>query len=330
MTQSVDFIPKNFTPPSFDIADVNNWKQYFQEQGYVVINNVLNDSQIKTAKTLLWEFLTNLNSNLNRNDSTSWINSNWPQTALKKGIVSGYGAGQSEFMWYLRKRESIKIPFAKIWNCDIGNLVPSFDGFSIFRPLNNHPEWKTDDSLWYHVDQNGHDKPGFICVQGQVLLTDSDEHDGGFVLIPKSQSVFCKIFQRLPDLGKGEIDFIRFNPTDINSPWYYEFKDYQLSPVKLCVQKGSMVLWDSRTTHCNVAAKPKSDEDPNELRRITAFISFAPRAHLTGEDIIRRVDCYQSYGTSTHWVQSFTHPNEKITRPTKFNLPDDSKVLSMI
>lgn len=41
------------------------------------------------------------------------------------------------------------------------------------------PTEKTTYSSWLHSDQPRNDKC-FICVQGVVLLTDSEENDGGF------------------------------------------------------------------------------------------------------------------------------------------------------
>jgi hypothetical protein len=324
------FKPDPFHPPLFELKDVNDWKSYFQENGYVVIKNIIDSTKIDKAKTLLWDFLTKMGTGIKEDDETTWSDDRWPGTALKKGIVSGYGAGQSDFMWSLREVREVRIPFAELWNCDIGDLVPSFDGFSIFRPINKNPFWKTDNSLWYHVDQNGHDKPSFACVQGQVILLDSNEKDGGFVLIPQSHKVFSDIFQRFPNLGKDQIDFIRFNPNDHDSPWYHEFVDHQLTPVKLCVPAGSLILWDSRTTHCNCAAEEIHNEIPNRLRRITAFISFAPRSQLTESDIIRRQECFSTGGTSTHWINAITHPHERSTRPINFlppNLTDEQKQL---
>lgn len=309
-------------PPLFEISNVSEWRDHYNNFGYVVIKNVLTAQQIQEAENLLWKFLSGLGTGIERNNSKTWSNEQWPQSALKKGIVSGYGAGQSDFMWYLRCIDSIRKPFAEIWCCDKTDLVPSFDGFSIFRPINENPQWITDDSLWYHVDQNGHEKPGFACVQGQVALIDSNQRDGGFVLIPKSQKVFGNIFQRLPDLGQGQIDFIRFNPKDSDSPWYHEFKNENLFPIKLCVPAGSLILWDSRTAHCNCAAQPIVNEDPNKLRRITAFISFAPRSQLIKADVERRKECFNTGGTSTHWIQAITHPHERSTRPHNFVPPE--------
>lgn len=315
------FEPQPFHPPLFDLTNVDDWKSFFHDNGYVVIRNIIGSPSIEKAKTLMWEFFTKMGTGIREGDPETWIDDQWPGTALKKGIVSGYGAGQSDFMWFLRGIRDVRTPFSRLWDCDLNDLVPSFDGFSIFRPVNQNPKWKTDNSLWYHIDQNGHDKPSFVCVQGQVLLLNSDENDGGFVLVPKSHAVFGDIFKRLPSLGKDQIDFIRFNPNDLQSPWYHEFVEHQLYPIKLCAPAGSLVLWDSRTTHCNCAAAPSKNEMHDQLRRITAFISFAPRSQLTESDIIRRKECFATGGTSTHWINAITHPHERLTRPTNFVPP---------
>ncbi len=109
-------------------------------------------------------------------------------------------------------------------------LATSFDGFCLHRPFEYNKAWHTK-SAWYHLDQNGHNKPHKICVQGFVNYYDSDavccklnlpcnsscsltsayfllQEDGGLVVVPRSHEIFNEIFKNRPELAPLP-DFIR-------------------------------------------------------------------------------------------------------------------------
>ena len=53
--------------PRFEPGSIES-KQYLQEYGYVVIKNVLSKQESNTAINLIWDYLEELNTGINRND----------------------------------------------------------------------------------------------------------------------------------------------------------------------------------------------------------------------------------------------------------------------
>ena len=88
MTSSIDYT----TPtPRFSVNNPESFKEgidYLNEFGYAVISDVLNDSEVKEGKALLWKFIeTATNGSVQRDDPQTWSN-NWYSIELKGGNVA--------------------------------------------------------------------------------------------------------------------------------------------------------------------------------------------------------------------------------------------------
>ncbi len=116
-----------------------------------------------------------------------------------------------------------------------------------------------------------------------------------------------------------------------DGPWEKEIKEAGLKPVKLCIRAGDMVLWDSRTIHCNapattvrplVISKPATGahtgvfwrsthqarpipEDGSVLppRRLVAYVCMTPMARLTQDIKRQRREAYFAGYTTSHWPE---------------------------
>ncbi len=156
-----------------------------------------------------------------------------PKGAANLFTNMGRRRGKST-MPVLRTKEKEKQRFKAPHNFTFQQqLVTSFDGFCMHRPFEYNQAFHTKTG-WYHLDQNGHNKPHRICVQGFVNYYDSDpvssiylgslnimhfsllilcclfvlkQEDGGLVVVPRSQEIFNEIFKNRPELvSRG--DFI--------------------------------------------------------------------------------------------------------------------------
>jgi len=208
-------------------------------------------------------------------------------------------------------------------------LATSFDGFCIYRPAEYNPEWATGAS-WYHVDQAGNVKPNKICVQGLVNYYDSGETDGGLVVVPGSQKVFQAIFRNRPTWGRDG-DFVSIpkldddDDDDEESPWNKEIKEAGLAPVKLCFKAGDMVVWDSRTIHCNAPATALRPlpQDGSVLppRRLVAYVCMTPASRLTKEaKELRRKAYFEGFST-THWPEEVRYSGGLTSSVAKYWKP---------
>ena len=192
--------------------------------------------------------------------------------------------------------------FSLIWGGD-EDLVVSFDGGNAFRPWKNNQDWKTKGG-WWHVDQNslkGEQRRGRVCVQasqffpttrqqcaifsefepqGLVTYTDSSAESGGLCVIPGSHKHHHDLCCRSPSANMLK-DFVHVQADDA----------LLLDGGGLvCARAGDLLLWDSRTIHCNTPAIAELDAELQateakqlslELLRVVSYVCMQPRRMAT-------------------------------------------------
>jgi len=296
-------------------------KSYLEENGYVVIANVLSSDELKNAIELLWKYLKSIG--WRRNDLSTW--KDFPGYT-SHGVIYKYGIGQSEVQWYTRTCPKVLETFSKLWNVKQTELLTSFDGVGIFRPYDKNPDWKTH-GQWFHVDQNPQFKPNLDCYQGAIPLYDQNEYSGGTVVIPKTHTSFQEIFKTIPHRNKNLVSI--------------PAKHWVLNQKKLlvCAKAGDIILWDSRTIHCNTPPlievsqqnnllnyfkkekeinenenenEVKKDEKVNqndnndnekkkkEFVRLVSYVCMTPKSKANESTIQKRKLAYENLVTSTH------------------------------
>jgi ectoine hydroxylase-related dioxygenase (phytanoyl-CoA dioxygenase family) len=268
-------------------------KDYLDANGYVVVKNVLNASDITASELLLWEYL-NKSAGMKRDDTTTWTRENLSKIGLPDNGILCVGFAQSACMWNIRLKPRIKIAFSTIH--ETTDLIVSMDGGNIFLP------WHRDDASlsmktetgWYHVDQ-GTTMRGFQCVQGLVSLTDVTPSTGGLCLIPGSAACHNELL----DLTRETDNFVEIPPT------FHALNRKQILP--LC-QAGDMILWDSRTMHCSTPALEQPTQPIDQLLRVAAYICMTPKEWATKEVIQNRVQAYMREMSLHHWPHILTHP----------------------
>jgi hypothetical protein len=303
-----DFAPIPLIPEKFDPGDPKA-AQYLEENGYVVFSQLANSKEVEKAKGLFWDHIENFTS-AQRGDVSSWKDDTWPGDPTN-GIIFNIGIGQSAFLWYLRTLPNVKKAFAGIWGDS--DLLVSFDGCGVFRPVEYKHTWRTKGG-WFHIDQNLYQKKGRHCVQGLVNLRKSGEYDGGFVVVPQSHKMMENAFAKYSDLCQMDGDYFRFErDADFWEDEKKRIADYShahaLQPVKICLEPGDFVMWDSRTVHCNHPPTRLSD-DPSastSLKRLVAYICMSPAKMAKDlEDLIEnRVFAFNNGISTSHWPHEF-------------------------
>jgi len=282
--------------------------QYMEENGYVIFKQVASEDELKQARNLMWEFFEGLNRGVKRDDVKTW---NKLPAYPTNGIVAGFGVGQSAFVWYVRTLPKVKACFSAVWGGDTRLLV-SFDGCGIFRPWTYNRDWRTEPG-WYHVDQNPRLKPGRHSVQGLVSLYDCDETTGSLVVMPRSH----RLFETLQSLKPQSNDFV---PLPDDHP-------LQRAESRLVrCRAGDLVLWDSRTIHCNSPATTPLHQDVFDsvskqwrLLRAVAYVCMTPLRLAPTDPVARkkliqlRLQAFKHLQTTSHWPHEF-HETEDITK----------------
>mmetsp|Transcript_32466 Transcript_32466/g.62523 ORF Transcript_32466/g.62523 Transcript_32466/m.62523 type:complete len:577 (+) Transcript_32466:134-1864(+) len=305
-------------PPRF-AADDPQLLEHLHAHGYAVVAAAADETEVATATSLLWDFLEKT-VGMCRTEPGSWSDGRFRQIGNPAtGIVSGHGFGHAEVCWFARLLPNVQRAFAQIW--DTERLVTSFDGGNIFRPFHRIScgSQKTSGG-WWHVDQ-GRTKHGLHAVQGLLTLRDVRGETGGFCVVPGSHRGHSRLvdfaawddgdFVMVPkdesgadghDDGGGGVD----GDDGVDDSFGLEFN--VRDGVMLECDAGDLVLWDSRTVHCNAPALSSPTDKgvaDDELLRAVLYVCMTPAERATEEVLrLRRRSFIAGVGT-THWPHTF-------------------------
>ena len=224
----------------------------------------------KTIREGILDWLHRTCNRFNPGDQTTWVRANIPYNL--HGIFKHW-VGHIEPIW--KAREACHPVFAQLWQTP--DLLTSFDGCCLLTPGKH--QYKN----WIHCDQ-GRKVRYFANVQGILNLYPNGPADGGTVLMSGSHTRFSEYFDRHPT--EGISGFCRVDPLD---PC---LKGCQI--VKPCVEEGELLLFDSRTFHCNMAPLGNNP-------RICVYVSMQPKVHATQADLQKRQKLAQEIRMTGHW-----------------------------
>jgi len=260
--------------------------EHLDKHGFVVIKGVVDAQQLEKAEQLLWDFLSE-HAGWQRGQPDTWSDEGLQRVSangIANGIINKRGAGQSELNWYVRTLPKIRQVFEHVWGSD--ELLTSFDVFGVFRPWHSGKFMKTLGG-WFHVDQ-GPLTSGKQCVQGLLSIYDQDASTGGLTVIPGSHLRFEEV-----------------QATAANQEEYIELEEscpvWQAPHRLVVMQRGDVVLWDSRCVHCNTPATEQPMTPLDRLLRAVVYVCMTPREKATEQTIEDRKKGYTSSMTTTHW-----------------------------
>lgn len=172
---------------------------HLQEEGYVVIKDVLSVAECTDALEKLWQELE-MAPGVSRHDPSTWGDNS----------TFGNNWGHSDFLWFVRGLPNVRKVWEMIHRTD--DLLVSFDGASLYRPWGINPEWcavpisaslgpsfraahrlrsrdrprRNAPAMGLHTDRRNHEGIPDGYVQGLVNLITTSAVSGGNVVIPKS------------------------------------------------------------------------------------------------------------------------------------------------
>ena len=240
-------------------------KKELTNNGYIVIENILNKEEIDYCRDEFFKWKSNIN------DHDYLHNLIDPH-----GIYKYFKVGHTRYAWFIRTHVKVQEVFKKIWETD--ELVVSFDGSCY---LNN--KINKVDNCWTHTDQASNCSE-LKCYQGLVSLTDNI--DRTLVVYEGSNNLHKKYFEER-------------NIT--NSRNWNKICPKYLESIKDCkrvlnIKAGSLVLWDSRTFHQNQYGKLQEE-------RLVQYICFLPKKNKNNSEKMRekRLKYFDEQRTTSHW-----------------------------
>ena len=243
-----------------------------EENGYTIIHNVYNNEEIEEYKREFFDWYKNTKDVEKLH-----------QVIHGNGIFKYFEIGHQRFTWLARTNPKIINIFKELWNCD--ELVTGFDGCCYYPS-----DYKGTEIYWTHTDQSSH-KKGRHCYQSFLSLTSNNERS---LLIYK---------------GSHNLHEHYFKTLNIDAPrdWCVLDKNYvsnlEDKKVRVKVNAGDLVIWDSRTFHQNTCGDSNCNEE-----RLVQYLCYLPKNNIKNDKIqqnLRREYFEENYTTS-HWPYPLT------------------------
>lgn len=195
-----------------------------------------------------------------------------------------------EAIWNLRLQ--MKKYFIEIFNDN--NLACSFDTYR----MGDSPD------LEWHIDQNQSHPDNLHCIQGILILKDSNVTH----LLNKSHLYFKELSERISDKNNNTWEFYTIPEND--NIWSLGL---QISTPNL--KAGDLLLFDSRLVHrasfCN--------------ERAVIFISMMPQKYISNCIKRKRKKGFLNGEQTTHWCDRYILVD--INGPKRAKIPDKYKEL---
>jgi len=234
-------------------------RQFFNDNGYVVVPNVVDVKDCDAVIDALFLFL-----GMNRNDPGDWY-----RLPLKPGgMVEIY---QHQALWNTRQLPRMHALFSEILGTE--RLCVTVDRVGFKPPYTPaHPEF--DHKGFTHWDVDTSRLPVSFGVQGVLCLTDTGENMGGFTCVP--------------GFHRGLEEWICRQPADRNP----RVPDLSTLPpgmksVPIPATAGSMIVWNNLLLHGN-------GHNVSDRPRFSQYISMFPADRLSEENRAHRIDCWRN------------------------------------
>jgi hypothetical protein len=136
------------------------------------------------------------------------------------------------------------------------------------------------------------------AVQGLLNYSPNGPKDGGLMLMRGSANLFDEFFAQDRDPYDHEdapppemkyMDLFLFHESD-----KMFFKDRGCEMIKVNMEPGDFVLWDSRTMH--YACLPEGEQIRN-----VQYICMTPKSFASDDQLLLKKQCFENYVGTTHW-----------------------------
>lgn len=310
-----------------------------ERDGYVVISELLSVEECDEIWGKFWDFLEYTNPALRRDDRATWTTENLPLGV--KGLIQHYNVGFQRFA--VDARMKVRIIFEILYGTK--ELWSSFDGDSFvpdkgkrppFRDLEHWEEVKWEKTA-VHVDQT---TPGFISVQGGLAVTDQKEDENVFVCVPGSHLHHEELLRIWEEEARQTYDTemveylagrLRKKPKLRKSTLHWQvmtvrqlayLRSKGLNMIRVPMNKGDFVLWDSRTVHSSAGRCKTAREDMTRLQVFACMRPASKDERVISRETKKRRRAYDEGLVSKHSADEIRLFGKK---PRTYSAKEDEK-----
>lgn len=277
----------------FEYCKLDNVLEKIENDGIAVIKNIINEEEINKCRKMMWDILNELTINLElpitKDDKKSW-NSFYKLKPEHNMMIHKWNIGHNKLSWYLRQHKNVLRVFSKIWNVKENELLTSFDGLSIhFPPEITNIGFNDNNKDWFHTDQS-RNKKELSCIQGMMTLYDINEGDATLSCYKESNKLHKLFFEKNKNI-KSTSDWYLLNEKD-------KLFFNKLEIINIKAEKGSLILWDSRTFHQGLEPFKKRKK---QNMRCVIYLCMTPRILASNTDLKKKRKAFRTKRTTSHW-----------------------------
>lgn len=271
----------------------------FERDGFVVVENVFSQTEIKKAVDELWESpqLLGRDPAIKRDDPSTWGREHWPQSDGDKNFFQSLEPFQDQACWEFAQNPKAYHVMQLLWRQHGVEevCIPGPPRWGVMRPSAINPAWRTQEN-WLHWDQNPWTEPGFGWVQGFACVSEQTKTTGGLLCVPGFHKHWRKWGEDHPE-GSVKIDGRVIDRSfGRGCPFPVPPDDHaHRQVVRVLAPAGALVLWDSRLPHQNF---PNSGKD----FRMVLYLSYSPLCNQI------LADCREAYRRKMIVMQVLRRP----------------------
>ncbi len=252
-----------------DQAGVAEMVEFFDREGYLTVDGVLNEAEVGQALEYFKAFMSGIDIDVESKESLDKC-----RLGYYNGIVGDYGAGHSAMNWYCRSRPYVAKLFRTAYKVPADQkMITSYDGFNLMRNPETDMDWAMSSASWFHFDAGNAHNGRYI--QGVVNLLDATSpFDAGLVLLPRSHKT---LFPHIVP-AENDVPFAAFL-TEMNRRHWKTFNELKIKekPFRVPMKPGSITIWKSTVLHCNAPCiprrAPEAKANPRQLiRRLAVYV----------------------------------------------------------
>ncbi len=287
---------------------------HLQEHGYCIIEDILSAETCAKVKTDFYDYLISMGTGLTIEQLKTGQVKTLQLPYNLHGIIQYPRAVGPEVM-RVRFDKYVNQVFAALWDVKCEDLITSEDR-ACYMPRVPDIKYRAGTGIykpWLHLDQPSI-MSGLQCVQGLVTINNVSEQGGTLVVIPGSHKHHSTIAKAAEDASGDKAKsssanrFVRIPETLVDKLK----EEHQLEPKAIRPLKaGSMVLWDSRTVHCNTQTQSEERIVVYTCQVPRAWVKEAPRNQMK-----HRQEAFLGARNTSHW------PHHVKLFPTKPHIYD--------